>query len=152
MRKIQLTITINFIFLKDDNDEECLMHLKSENIKIIMNGEIDEVTEELFKSLQNRYQNLEKSVRSSAFVLCLFIMYMIYVLDYVHLFYYKCHRKTLNYGGSNINSPDSIKNKKAAINPINKKDNKCFQYAVKVALNNEEIGKNSERVIKSHLL
>ena len=47
MWKIQLTITINFIFLKGDNDEECLMHLKSENIKIMMNGEVHEVTEEL---------------------------------------------------------------------------------------------------------
>ena len=27
------------------------------------------------------------------------------------------------------------------INPINKKDNKCFQYTVAVALNHEEIGK-----------
>ena len=31
--------------------------------------------------------------------------------------------------------------KKATINPINKKDNKCFQYAVKVALNHEKIKK-----------
>ena len=28
--------------------------------------------------------------------------------------------------------PDWIKNKKATINPINKKDNKCFQYVVTV--------------------
>ena len=32
-----------------------------------------------------------------------------------------------------------IKNKKATINPINIKDNKCFQYAVTVASNYEEI-------------
>ena len=32
-----------------------------------------------------------------------------------------------------------MKNKKATINPINKKDNKCFKYAVTVALNYEEI-------------
>ena len=30
------------------------------------------------------------------------------------------------------------KTKKARINPINKKDNKCFQYNVAVALNHEE--------------
>ena len=34
---------------------------------------------------------------------------------------------------------DWIKNKRAAKNPINKIDNKCFQYAVIVALNHEEI-------------
>ena len=31
---------------------------------------------------------------------------------------------------------------------MNKKDNKCFQYAVPVALNHEEIKKNSERIAK----
>ena len=40
------------------------------------------------------------------------------------------------------------KNKKATINPINKKDSKCFQYAVTVALNYEEIGRHAERIIK----
>ena len=40
------------------------------------------------------------------------------------------------------------KQKKAAINPINKKVNKCFQYAVTVALNHKEIGKNTEKIIK----
>ena len=39
-------------------------------------------------------------------------------------------------GGSYIDS-DWIKNKKATINPINKKGNKCFQYGVTVVLNYE---------------
>ena len=29
---------------------------------------------------------------------------------------------------------------------MNKKDNKCFQYAITVVLNNEEIGKHAERI------
>ena len=41
-----------------------------------------------------------------------------------------------------------MKNKKSTINRINKKDNKCFQQAVIVALNLEEIGKRSERITK----
>ena len=45
-----------------------------------------------------------------------------------------------NYGGSYIDSPDWIKNRKAT-NPISKKDDKCFQYAVTVPLNLEEIKK-----------
>ena len=36
-----------------------------------------------------------------------------------------------------ISHPDWIKNQKKAINPINKKYNKCFQYAETVALNHE---------------
>ena len=71
-----------------------------------------------------------------------------FVFDYVHLLYYKCHEINPNRGGSHVNSPDWIKNKGAAINPINKKDNKCFQYVVTVALYREEIGKNPERTIK----
>ena len=51
-----------------------------------------------------------------------------FVFDYVHLLYYKCHKVYLNHGGSYIDSPDWIKNKKAKLNPVNKKINKCFQY------------------------
>ena len=64
-----------------------------------------------------------------------------FVFDYFHLLYYKCHKINLNCGRSYIDSSDWIKNKKAAINLINKKDNKCFQYAVTVALNHEETEK-----------
>ena len=37
---------------KDDNDEKCEMHSKSDNIEIMMNNEADEVIEELFESLK----------------------------------------------------------------------------------------------------
>ena len=50
-----------------------------------------------------------------------------FVFDYVHLMHYKCHKINPSCGGSYINSPDWIKNKKAIINPINKKDNKCYE-------------------------
>ena len=57
-----------------------------------------------------------------------------FTFDYVQLLYYKCHKINLNRGGSYIDSPDWIKNKKALINRINKKDNKCFQYAITVSV------------------
>ena len=64
--------------------------------------------------------------------------------------YYKCHNLDFNHGGSYIDSPDWIKKKKkkAAINPISKKD-KCFQYAVTISLNYEEIGKHAEQITKN---
>ena len=68
-----------------------------------------------------------------------------FVLDYVHLMYYKCHKINPNRGGS---YPDWIKNKKVTINPINKKDNKCFQCAITVPLNYEEITKDPKRITK----
>ena len=52
--KIHLTITINFISSKDDNDE---MHSKSDSIEMMMNDGAEEVIEELFESLKKRYQN-----------------------------------------------------------------------------------------------
>ena len=41
-----------------------------------------------------------------------------------------------------------LKKYKATLNPVNKKDNKCFQIAVSVALNHEEITKLSEIITK----
>ena len=40
------------------------------------------------------------------------------------------------------------KQKKKTINPINRKDNKCFQDAVTVVFNHKEIEKNPERITK----
>ena len=134
--KIQLTIAINFISFID-NDEEHVMHSKSDNIKIMINDEAGEVMEELFKSLKNRYQSNLESMKGSWFV-----------FDYVHLLYYKCHKINPNRFGSYIDSPDWIK--KAAISPINKKCNKCFQYAATVALNHEEIEKDPQKIYKNY--
>ena len=40
--KIQLAISINFISSKDINNEECIMHSKSDNIEILISDEADE--------------------------------------------------------------------------------------------------------------
>ena len=101
----------------------------------MINYEIDEIIKGLFNSLKNRYQNIIESMKSTNFF-----------FDYIHLLYYKYNRINPNFGGSYIDSSDWIKSKKATINPINKKNNKCFQYAVTVALNHEEIVKHAERI------
>ena len=54
----------------------------------------------------------------------------------------------LNRSGSYMNSLVWRKNKKAIINPINKKDSKCFQNSVKFTLNHEEIKKDPQRITK----
>ena len=64
-----------------------------------------------------------------------------FVFGFVQLLFCKCHEINANYGGSYIDSPNQIKKQKPTINPINKKDNKCFQY-ITVALNHEEIKKS----------
>ena len=75
-----------------------------------------------------------------------------FVFDCVLFLYYKCHKINLNRGRSYIDSPNWIKNKTASINPINKKDNKCFQYVVTVALHHEEIKKIHKEQQKLNLL
>ena len=59
--------------------------------------------------------------------------------------YYKLHKISLNRDGSYIDSPEWLKNKKATINPKNN-DDKCFQYALTVALNYEQIKSHPERI------
>ena len=58
----------------------------------------------------------------------------IFFYNGVNLFYDKLHKISLNRGGSYIDSPKCLINKKATINPRNN-DDKCFQYALTVALN-----------------
>ena len=47
-----------------------------------------------------------------------------------------------------VDSSKYLKNKKATINPQNKKDDRCFQYAVTFALNHEQIKDHPERISK----
>ena len=131
-----MTIANNFIS-SIDSDEEPVMHSKSDNIEIMINDEADEVKIKLFNSLKNRYQNNLESMKGSEFV-----------FDYVQLLYYKCHKINPSRGESYIDSPDWIENKKTTINPINYKDNKCFQYDVPLTLNHEEIKKDLQRITK----
>ena len=113
---------INFISYKDSN-ETCTMHT-SNNIEIMIGIETDEIIK-LFKSLLQNYQEgLEKSMKRSEFV-----------FDSTDKLYCKLHKINLNRGGSYIYFPEWLKNKKTTINPINRKYDKCFQYAVTVALN-----------------
>ena len=115
--KIQLTVANNFIS-SIDNDEEHGMPSESDNIEFMMNDKADEIIE-LINSLKIRYQNNLKLVKGSEFF-----------FGYVHLLYYNSRKINANC------------KKTATINPINKKDNKCFQYAVTAMLNCEEIKKD----------
>ena len=62
MCKILLTIANNFIS-SIDNNEEHVMHSKSDNIEIIIKNEADEVIKEPFDSPKNRYRNNLESMK-----------------------------------------------------------------------------------------
>ena len=93
--------------------------LKNNNLEIMINDESAEVIKELFDSLRKRNQDNLKSMKRNEFV-----------LDYVD---YKSWNKS-ELWQIITDSPDWIKNKKVTIISINKKDDKCFQYPVTVAL------------------
>ena len=110
------------------------MHSSSNNIKLTSYNDANEFVDKLFESLRSRFQgNLETLMRKCDFSFHLFQM-----------MYYKCYEVNFRVG-SYIDFPDWIKNKKPTINSKNK-DDKCFQYALTVALNYEEIKSHLERL------
>ena len=52
-------------------------------------------------------------------------------------------------GESYIKSPEWLKNKKATINPQNENDDNCFQYAITVALNHQNIVRDLQGISKN---
>ena len=87
------------------------MHAKSDNIELMVYDNADKVIEEPFEWLLNRYEiGLETSMGGNDFI-----------FDCVHLLYCKCHKIYPSCGGSYIDSPDWISNKKVTINLINNK-------------------------------
>ena len=70
-----------------------------------------------------------------------------FVYDSVDALYYNLNKVSLSRGGSYLDSPKWLKNKKATINPQNK-DDRCFRYALTVTLNYEQIKDHPERISK----
>ena len=84
-----------------------------------------------------KYQaGLEESMRGSDFV-----------YDSIDALYYNLNKVSLSRGRPYIDSLKWLKNKKATINPKNN-DDKCFQYALTVALKYEKIKKDPQRISK----
>ena len=97
----------------------------------------DDIIEQLFESLLIKYEeNLQNKMRGSEFE-----------FDGVNFLQYDFNKTSINGGGSCIDSPKWLKDKKSTINPKNN-DDKCFQYAVTLALNLDKIKKDPQRVSK----
>ena len=81
------------------------MHTRS-NIEEFMNGsDTDEIIKELFKSILQRYQeNLQEKMRGSDFA-----------FESVKFLYYDFNKINISRGGSYIDSPKWLKDKKSTI-------------------------------------
>ena len=128
---------INFISLKTGSDETNIMHTRSDNEEFMNGIDTDEIIKELFESFLQKYEeNLQNKIRGLDFE-----------FDGVNFLYYDFNKISLNGGGSYIDSPKWLKDKKSTINPKNN-DHKCFQYAVTLALNLDKINKHPQRISK----
>ena len=128
---------INFVSLKPGSDETCIMHTKSGNEEFMNGGDTDEVIKLLFESFLQKYEeNLQEKMKGSDFE-----------FDGVNFLYYDFNKTSINRGGSYIDSRKWLKDKKSTINPKNN-DDKCFQYAVTLALNLDNIDNHLEGISK----
>ena len=128
---------VNFISLKPGSDVTPIMHTRSHNIEIMIGDDNDDIIEELFRSFLQKYEeNLQNKMRRLDFE-----------FDGVNFSYYDFNKISLNRGGSYIDPPKWLKDKKSIKNPKNN-DHKCFQYAVTLALNLDKINKHPQRISK----
>ena len=113
------------------------MHTRSNNEEFMNCSDTDEIIKGLFESFLQKYEdNLQEKMKGSEFE-----------FDGVNFLYYDFNKISINGGGSYIDSPKWLKDKKSTINPINN-DYKYFQYAVTLALNLDKIRKNPQRISK----
>ena len=94
--KVQLTIEVNFISLKPGSDETRITYTRSDNVEIMFGDDIDDIIEQLFESLLQKYkENLQSKMRGSEFEFD----------GVVNFLYYDFNKTSINRGGSYIDSP-----------------------------------------------
>ena len=134
---MQLSAEINFISLKPGSDETRVMYTRSDNEDFTSGDDTNEIIKLLFESFLQRFEeNLQNKMRGSEFE-----------FDGINFFYYNFNKMSIYKGGSYIDSPIWLKDKKSTINPKNN-DYKCFQYAATLALNLNRINKEPQRISK----
>ena len=139
--KIQLIAEIIFISLKPGSDETRVMYTRTYNEEFMNGDDTNEIIKLLFEPFLQRFEeNLQEKMRGSDFE-----------FDGNNFFYYNFNKTSINRGGSYIDSPKWLKDKKSTINPKNN-DHKCFQYAATLALNFDNINNHRKKYLKLDLL
>ena len=135
--KLQISAEISFVSQKPESDETRTMFTRSTPEEFMIGSETEEVAENLTMSILQKYQdNLQNKMKGSDFI-----------FNGINYLYYDLNRVTISKGGSYIESPKWLKDKKFCINQKNI-DNKCFQYAATLALNLNNIDKDRQRISK----
>ena len=135
--KIQLIAEINFIPLKPGSDETHVMFTRSDNEEFMSGDDTNEIIKSLYESFLQRFEeNLQEKMRGSDFE-----------FDGINFFNYNFDESSIYRGGSYIDSPKWLKDKKSTINPKNN-DLKCFQYVATLALNFDNVNNHPEKIFK----
>ena len=135
--KIQLSAEISFVLQKPDSNEIRIMYTRSTPEEFMIGSETEEVAENLIMTLLQKYQdNLQNKMKGSDFI-----------FNGVNHLFYDLNRITISKGGSYIESPKWLKDKKCTINQKNN-DNNCFQYAATLTLNFNNVDKHPQRISK----
>ena len=113
------------------------MHVRSNSQEFMSGDDTSEIIKSLFQSFIQRYEeSLQNKMKGSDFE-----------FDGINFLYYDFNKTSIYRGGTYIDSPKWLKDKRSTINPKNK-DNKCFQYAATLALNIDKINKDPQRISK----
>ena len=85
---MQLTIEVYFISLKPGSDKTRIMYTKIDNIEIMLGDDNDDIIEQLFESLLQKYEeNFQNKIKGLEFE-----------FDGVNFLYYNFNKTTLNRG------------------------------------------------------
>ena len=132
--KIQLNMHASFISSKGTG-KTLNIYILSDNEKIMWVYETEDIINNLFISLKNNYQSEEQIMRGGNE----------FKFESVDRLDHKLHKIKLRRGGSCIESPEWIRNKRATINRKNENDN-CFLYSLTAALNHQNIRNHPEKI------
>ena len=97
-----------------------------------MGSDTKNVIGKLFNTISQRFQQAQETSNDNGSK---------FIPESVELLYYYFQETNIRRAESYIISPNWIVNKKATINPKNKKDNKCFQWSITSGLNYNKINK-----------
>ena len=132
--KIQVNMHVNFIS-SNDTGEIRTIFVWSDNEEIRSGNETDDIIKGLLNSFLNNYQKEEIVLRNGSN----------FVFNSVDLFSYYIHETSMKRGKSYMKTPEWVVNKRATINP-KRKNNKCFQYPIAVALHDQDIENHPEGI------
>ena len=127
---MQLSAEINFISLRPGSDETQVMYTRSDNEEFMSGDDTNEIIKLLFESFLQRFEeNLQNKMRGSEFE-----------FDGINFLYYSFNKTSIYRGGTYIDSPKWLKDKKSTINLQNNDDT--------LALNLDNIEKNPQTISK----